>query len=1090
MEYMMVTRNQRQFESMLKKLVRHEQFGEGRIISADKALLRVIFFKPDGIPFEQGFARDAIRRGILHANILERGRVCAFGDGQGEVLRALPLAENEFQTYEVLTTQGVSAVYSEADLDPVIDFSETKPSTRLAGREFSHLAQFRSRESFRTACIRNFRQGGKLTALLSARIDLLPHQAFVAGTILDDRRKRYILADEVGLGKTVEAGIVIHDLLSGNPEARVLIVCPGTLTEQWLCEIYSKFGGQVFTLIDLHAESEIQWDQTKHVIVSTAQVLQFASKPILDQMWDLAVIDECHHLLSAPYLYEFASKLSRRAKSLLLLSAIPAQQKEEEYFKLLALLEPDRFSINRLESFEEFKTMYDSQASLSRRLQPLIIRIRGFATEEYSFDDVVKQVARLLELPMLAADERLKTFQTDLSIGGAKAIGTAQLIVDHVADRYRLYRRILRNRRKALQSEAKLEVLVRERYFAKYHPGPLEEQACRSVDALLQSCFRNASELDLAIAFARIVWQSLASSDCALELLRHVPQGTSLALNESGKEFLALGYLVGYDDWATYCPLLQQAAASFVDADLLATTLRHLQFWADSDEQSLRYRTLKNAMNAEWQKKSGAKLLLFAGYPDLAEEVEVALSSEFGEGVVLGFRSDMSRAQKEEAAQRFRNNCGAVVLVSDESGGEGRNFEFADAVLHYDTPFQVARIEQRIGRLDRIGRSKMRGDVRSVVICAQGTVEEALVRCYDEGVNVYRESVSGLEFSLRDQELRICTSALEGGIESLTSLIEPLKEISDRERDRDEYDALLDWASYNEDRAQRFLSVRSKPDIEAAVESGFIEYFQSLSKTKAVKPYSDKKSSAGLWEFNIDSLRSGVLSSDAAGTLVGTFKRDIALSRFDRTFLQIGNPFFDAVDRASRFHPALRTYAVQCRAANNWIGFEFVYSAQPDSSQLRGRPDLHTLIESFFSMAPVHVFVDLAGVEGDQNLLRNMRQSLTRENKDKTWVNLWHDRERVLNAYLPESTWAAQVSEIEAKALEIARARLSERMAPIEDLKTRWTVAAKAARETGAPISIEEADTLDLLISSVSHWTAYQESAGFFAASTALGRSL
>ena len=116
--------------------------------------------------------------------------------------------------------------------------------------------------------------------------------------------------------------------------------------------------------------------------------------------------------------------------------------------------------------------------------------------------------------------------------------------------------------------------------------------------------------------------------------------------------------------------------------------------------------------------------------------------------------------KKEEAAQRFRNNSGATVLVSDESGGEGRNFEFADAVLHYDTPFQVARIEQRIGRLDRIGRSKMRGDVRSVVIYAEGTVEEGLVRCYDEGINVYRESVSGLEFSLRDQELRISTSAL------------------------------------------------------------------------------------------------------------------------------------------------------------------------------------------------------------------------------------------------------------------------------------------------------------------------------------------
>jgi ATP-dependent helicase HepA len=651
---------------MLKKLVRHEQFGEGRIISADKAALRVIFFNPDGTSSDQGFARDAIQRGILHANILEGGRICGFEDGKCEVLRALPLVEGQLQTYEVLNAVGLPAVYSEADLEPVIVSSETKPSTKLSGREFSHLAQFRSRESFRTACIRNFRQGGKLTALLSARIDLLPHQAFVAGTILDDRRKRYILADEVGLGKTVEAGIVIHDLISGNPKAKVLIVCPGTLTEQWLCEIYSKFGGQVFTLIDLHAESDIQWAQIERVIVSTAQVLQFAASPILSQLWDLVVIDECHHLLSAPNLYEFASKLSRRTKSLLLLSAIPAQQKEEDYFKLLALLEPDRFSLDRPESFEQFKAMYDSQASLSRRLQPLIIRIRGVATGEYSLDDVTRQVRRLLDLPILAADERLEKLQAELSVGGTMALEIAQSIVDHVADRYRLYRRILRNRRKALQSEAKIDVLIRERQLVKYCPGPLEEQACRSVDALLQSCWRKASEPEIAISFARVVWQSLASSDCALEFLRHIPRGRPLALNESGKEFLSLGYLVGYDDWATYCPLLQQAAASFVDSDLLATALRHLQFWADSDEQGSRYRTLRDAIKTEWEKLEGAKLLLFAGYPELAEEVQVALSSELGDGGVLGFRSDMSREQKEEAAQRFRNYKGKTVLVCDE----------------------------------------------------------------------------------------------------------------------------------------------------------------------------------------------------------------------------------------------------------------------------------------------------------------------------------------------------------------------------------------------------------------------------------------
>lgn len=249
--------------TMLKRLVRHEQFGEGRVAFIDRTAFRVEFFGIDGTRSERLFAREAFDRGIITPNILEGGRSCQSPDGECEVLRALANSEDGWQTYEVKDRSGIVAVYSEADLEPLPSLVESKPSAKLSARDFHHLVQFRSRERFRTACIRNLRQGGQLTALLSARINLHPHQAFVAGTVLDDRRKRYILADEVGLGKTVEAGIVIHELLSGNQHARVLIICPGTLTEQWFCEIYSKFGGLVFTLVDLHPESDIQWSQVK-----------------------------------------------------------------------------------------------------------------------------------------------------------------------------------------------------------------------------------------------------------------------------------------------------------------------------------------------------------------------------------------------------------------------------------------------------------------------------------------------------------------------------------------------------------------------------------------------------------------------------------------------------------------------------------------------------------------------------------------------------------------------------------------------------------------------------------------------------------
>ena len=1076
----MVLRDQvEKFLTMLKRLVRHEHFGEGRIAAIDGAGLRVVFFGADGVVSEQSFARDALDKGIVTPTILEMGRICQSVDGECEVLRVLPRLDEAWQRYEVRDSSGIVAVYSEADLHPLPSSKDFKPSAKLAGRDFDHLVQFRSREAFRTACIRNLRQGGKLTALLSARIDLHPHQAFVAGTVLDDRRKRYILADEVGLGKTVEAGIVIHDLLSGNQDAKVLIICPGTLTEQWFCEIYSKFGGQVFTLVDLHPESEIKWSHVKHVIVSTAQILQFASEPILNQAWDLVVIDECHHLLSGSLLYSFAASLSRRARSLLLLSAIPAQENESEYFKLLALLEPDKFDPERPEAVEDFKRMYEAQTSLSRRLQPLIIRMRGLSAGDYTLDDIQRQITKLLDLPLLSADVRLQKLHKQLGTTSDGNLVVAQQIVDHVADRYRLYRRILRNRRKVLQAEHKIETVTRLRDVVRYEPGPLEQQAWSTVSALLENSFKISEDSKLVQAFARTLWQSLASSDCSLDLLRNVPKQGSVLINDRGREFLSLGHLAGYEDWGIYCPLLQAAAASFVDPKLLQDAIQSIRFWADSSEQGSRYRALAATIRQVWKQITKGKILLFGGFPDLAEEVHVALASEFGDEFVVGFRSDMARSEKELSAQAFRNADGRMILVSDETGGEGRNFEFADVVLHYDTPWQVAKVEQRIGRLDRIGRHKYRGDVRSIVICAMNTIEDALVRCYDEGINVYRESVSGLEFSLHEQEISICDGALTGGFESLEDRIIALRQASNTERDRDAYDALLDWASFNEDRAQTFLSVRSKPEVETALEETFIEYFQSVAKTKAVRAYSDDKTPAGLWEFNLDWVRPGIFPFEVGGALVGTFERAIALSRPDRAFLQVGNPHFDWISDASLFHPSLKTYAVQCRGTTNWAGFEFVYSGQPDIALLKERPDLGSFVKSLFSFAPVHIFLDVKGDEGDFSTLKALRQNLTRENKDKIWVNLWHDREAIIDSFVPRSSWAVLIAELEAKAAELARKRLGERMLSLDDFKLRWSATARRFREAKSPVSVEEARTLDLLLAIVSGWTIFQESAGF-----------
>lgn len=132
--------------------------------------------------------------------------------------------------YRVVYGDGLNATVSETDLVPAPVGADDTLTARLLGGRSDPYALFSARHRLLVAINRCNRQVGGLRALLASRIDLHPHQAFVAGTVILDPVRRYVLADEVGLGKTIEAGIILHDLLSRRPDARVLVLTPGPLT--------------------------------------------------------------------------------------------------------------------------------------------------------------------------------------------------------------------------------------------------------------------------------------------------------------------------------------------------------------------------------------------------------------------------------------------------------------------------------------------------------------------------------------------------------------------------------------------------------------------------------------------------------------------------------------------------------------------------------------------------------------------------------------------------------------------------------------------------------------------------------------------
>jgi ATP-dependent helicase HepA len=363
--------------------VKHTYRGIGQISEATGAEIVVRFLESGETAT---FDRDAFSERELARVTLPLQSRCV-SDGRDCTIDRIDRS-SDFRApnlYEVTyLSDGLRAKVSEVDLSPSVLGHSRDPLAVLAGLTHGGYSLFQVRENLVSALNQQLRQGSGLRALLSSRIDLRPHQAYVAGLVLLDAKRRFLLADEVGLGKTIEAGIVIHDLLINTPTAKILVVCPGALTQQWLCELYSKFGGHVFKLLELHASDRMDWSKVTKLIAPFSQAAYQHAEQLLAIPWDMVVIDEAHHLLASESLYEFALRLSNNSPSLLLLSAIPAQRREDEFLRLLGLLDPQQYTPEVVAQRDRFRELFEAQRAIGRKLRLLRRRLDGVANQEFT----------------------------------------------------------------------------------------------------------------------------------------------------------------------------------------------------------------------------------------------------------------------------------------------------------------------------------------------------------------------------------------------------------------------------------------------------------------------------------------------------------------------------------------------------------------------------------------------------------------------------------------------------------------------------------------------------------------------------------
>ncbi|MBB4423907.1 hypothetical protein GGD66_002451 [Bradyrhizobium sp. CIR48] len=574
-----------------------------------------------------------------------------------------------------------------------------------------------------------------MSALASSSVELEAHQIEVVRRILQDPVQRYLLADEVGLGKTVEAGILIRQcILDAGDRALVLVIVPEALVPQWRSELQSKFFLEGFIDRTIHVLGFNESDRI-HPLLGKAAML---------------VIDEAHHLtghrptIYPGGLYDDIAAAAPKIERVLLLSATPALHNERGFLEMLHLLDPDTYKLADQEGFRLRVENRQALAGIVAGLTPgnvlYLDHPLDCLAEMFPEDTLLQEQSRALR----AISDKMPAENDPALI---EAVGRVRA---HLSEAYRLHRRILRHRRRSVAgltpdrsgltivNYASSEV---NRLFEEFEDWRIAE--VRSADGA-ESDLVSGNRSRVFSGILNQILEYAQNSRGAVESLRRDAHITSRP-ELFGRVLLRLGS----DDYfeARTSALVEKLRV------LLAPRQQFVIFCSDA---------------------STADALAFA----LANRLKVVVDRhDPGNDNWLAFNLDPSRS----------------ILVADHRAEEGLNLQGGrKIVVHYDLPLNPNRIEQRLGRADRYGS----GDaVMSIALnCCDNPIEGAWIDYLNDGLRVFDRSVASLQYLIEDTTRRLAGSLFTEGMEALVDLTAQSAGkdgVTEREiRNIDEQDAL------------------------------------------------------------------------------------------------------------------------------------------------------------------------------------------------------------------------------------------------------------------------------------------------------------
>lgn len=547
--------------------------------------------------------------------------------------------------------------------------------------------------------IKNETAGGFLSSLASGIIPL-PHQLHVLNRAMETNNVRYILADEVGLGKTIEAGMIIRELKSRGLVSRILVVCPTGLVTQWASEMQEKFHEKFQVILPsdydtirrLTDNDDVygQFDQVispmdsikpieKHAGWSEEKVEKYNEEriySIINSGWDLIIIDEAHRVAGSSgevARYKLGNLLAQASPYLLLLSATPHNGKTEPFLRLIRLLDADAFP--------------NAKSIVREQVAPFLIRTEKREAIDNNGNLLFKN--RITHLVTISWDER-NNLQRELY----------EMVSSYVA---KTYNKALRNRKKNM---CLIFLLIIMQRMVTSSTAAIRQSLERRLNVLLEqrTCVGNLREEDL---------DELNIEDGVEDALEAISLDMELEIEEL-KQIISLA--------------------------------KQAQF----QNQDAKVEPLLNEIDAILSEDRTQKVIIFTEFVATQTYLQELLVNRGYTVTILN--GGMSIDERNAAMQEFKTSTS--IFISTDAGGEGLNLQFANIIINYDLPWNPMKIEQRCGRVDRIGQQR---DVHIYNFIVGETVENRVREVLEEKLSVILKEMGVDKYSdVLDSEVAEC----------------------------------------------------------------------------------------------------------------------------------------------------------------------------------------------------------------------------------------------------------------------------------------------------------------------------------------------